>query len=329
MTAPVGIAHPACVLFDMDGTLVQSREAAWQVFAPINQQFALGIDSAEDFYEIFTQNLLEGLTRHLGDAELAELVIQEFFQRLKDHYRPQFIPGMAQVIRSLAATTTLAIVTANVMEVVRKILVDHGVATCFAHVFSGDVEPSKARVIEHLKSDAAYTLARHCSPYYDEADETLPADSDHLIMVTDTVGDVRAARSEGIRSIGVAWGMHSQDRLLEAGAEDVALWPQELLSLLSDNSTLVAADQTCQISCAVQSDQDSLATREGGDEGAESARSNTPLLGRVRAGHNLRRARTSSLAANGTARPAHAPVPGDNDPQLATAIRRIVFANPW
>jgi phosphoglycolate phosphatase len=62
------------------------------------------------------------------------------------------------------------------------------------------------------------------------------------VLVTDTAGDVRDALDAGIRAVGVAWGMHDSDELTEAGAEFVAIWPQELPGyLLGDRAAAPAA----------------------------------------------------------------------------------------
>ena len=37
------------ILFDLDGTLVQTREASWRVFEKVNRRFDLGVNSAEAF----------------------------------------------------------------------------------------------------------------------------------------------------------------------------------------------------------------------------------------------------------------------------------------
>ena len=38
------------ILFDLDGTLVQTREAAWQLFRQTNSEFDLSIDTREQFF---------------------------------------------------------------------------------------------------------------------------------------------------------------------------------------------------------------------------------------------------------------------------------------
>jgi phosphoglycolate phosphatase len=67
------------------------------------------------------------------------------------------------------------------------------------------------------------------------------------VLVTDTAGDVRDARETGIRVVGVAWGMHSVDELLDAGAEFVALWPQEITAYLLGDAAVEPPGGACAV----------------------------------------------------------------------------------
>ncbi len=55
------------VVFDMDGTLVQSRGAAWEVFQDTVREFDLAMSSAEEFYDLFRDNFFAGLNAFVGD----------------------------------------------------------------------------------------------------------------------------------------------------------------------------------------------------------------------------------------------------------------------
>ncbi|MGI3779590.1 MAG: HAD family hydrolase, partial [Janthinobacterium lividum] len=107
---------------------------------------------------------------------------------------------------------------------------DAGMATCFAHVFSADLEVSKRTQLRLLAGDRSYANVRRCSESYVET-EAVP-DGDEVVLVTDTVGDVSEGLAAGARVIGVSWGMHGADRLGRAGASFVARWPQELVAEL-------------------------------------------------------------------------------------------------
>ena len=52
------------------------------------------------------------------------------------------------------------------------------------------------------------------------------------VMVGDTVGDMLAARANGIDAVGVAWGYGEPSSLRAAGASEVAESPAALAGLL-------------------------------------------------------------------------------------------------
>jgi phosphoglycolate phosphatase len=150
-------------------------------------------------------------------------------------------------VRRLAAHCTLAVLSSNAMQVLRRILVDNDLAYCFAHVFGGDVAPDKTVAIEAFLAEPGSGFGRRCAADYDEGGAAAAPGPESTVLVTDTAGDVRAARAAGIRVIGVAWGMHSPAELTDAGAEFVALWPQEVASHLLGDAAAEEPQGACSL----------------------------------------------------------------------------------
>jgi phosphoglycolate phosphatase len=215
-------------MFDLDGTLVQTRGASWEVFRQISDEFGLGLTGPQQYFDLFRGNIFASLDTLCDGHADSEQVKQAFLERLRAEYNPAMVPGMVDVIRRLAGHCTLAVVSSNAMEVLRRVLVDHGVAYCFAHVFGGDAVPDKTAAFRSFLADAASQYGRRCEVTYDEIPGATRPDLSTTVLVTDTAGDVRDALAAGIRAVGVAWGMHTADELTAAGAEFVAIWPQEL-----------------------------------------------------------------------------------------------------
>jgi phosphoglycolate phosphatase len=230
---------PKAILFDLDGTLVQTRESSWEVFTRVNQEFGLGVRSQEEYFGLLEGNLFEAL-RKLAGAR-ADEVAQRFLALLKSDYHPPFVPGMVDVVKAIAGACSLAVVSSNAMVTIRRILERAGLQHCFSHVFGGDVEPDKRACVRRFLADAEYLVNRQCSPAYVEGHQPELARKDQIVLVTDTVGDVRHAVECGVRVVGVAWGMHTEKKMVEAGAEFVAVWPQEILSHLFPNGVGAAA----------------------------------------------------------------------------------------
>jgi phosphoglycolate phosphatase len=304
---------PLAVLFDLDGTLVQTREASWKIFERVNAAFELGVASQEQYFRLLEDNLFHGIRRLCRDDAHSQEVARYFLAELEAHYEPDFVPGMADVVRTLAADCSLAVVSSNSTTTIRRLLTRAKVAHCFSHVFGGDVEPDKRAVVRRFLADASYLASRDCSPAYREGDRKTQASAADLVLVTDTTGDVKHARECGVRVVGVAWGMHPEQHLIEAGAEFVAVWPQELIAhLLSagpgSRACGVPASQACGCGAATAG-----SCRCGDGELAE--------VGAVRRARSLKRA--GALAASlATAPPDVALPPPRVPPRADVALLR-------
>ena len=213
------------VLFDLDGTLVDTRDAAWAIFSETNRAFELGVDTLEKFLQLSESNIFLAIANCCDSPARAEVVIDHYMGNIRRRYNPPFIPGMIEVIKKLSDEVEMAILSSNMLEVIRRILSAGGVASCFPHILAGDDEPSKALAIErYLKVGTDHrgsTTVRTVKDPQWRAEEAA--------LVTDTVGDVGEGRASGLRVCGVSWGMHTADQLRNAGAEYVADTPLELL----------------------------------------------------------------------------------------------------
>lgn len=225
------MAELKTVLFDLDGTLVRTREASWELFRQTNEKFGLGVDTPSAFFRLFNQNFYAALDQK-ADSDESEEVKRHFQELLRQEYCPDLVPGMANVVHALAGHYTLIVLSSNTMEAVRRILLNCDVAHCFAHVFSGDVTPSKVDAIQRFLADPSYSCGRRCSPHYEESTPQRLHDPQEAMLITDTVGDVEEAIAAGIRVGAVSWGMHRADDLEAAGAEFVCIWPEELVAYL-------------------------------------------------------------------------------------------------
>lgn len=229
------------VIFDLDGTLVQTRGASWDVFRKISDEFELGLTGPQEYFALFTGNIFASLEALCRDRADSQQVRKAFLARLRQEYNPAMVPGMAGVIRYLAGHCTLAVLSSNAMEVLRRVLVANGIAYCFTHVFGGDTAPDKAATIRAFLADTGIQYGRRCEVTYDETPSAVRPDPSTTVLVTDTAGDIREALEAGIRAVGVAWGMHSSEELSAAGAEFVAIWPQELPEYLLGDGTAAPA----------------------------------------------------------------------------------------
>lgn len=310
------------VIFDLDGTLVQTRAASWEIFSRISDRFGLRIDSPEKYFDLFRGNVFASIRKLCRDSDHAAEVSEAFLDQLREEYTPALVPGIGEVVRTLAGRCTLAVMSSNAMQVLRRVLVDNGLAYCFAHVFGGDVTPDKRAAIRTFLADSGSGFGRRCSADYDETGYDGAPDVDSTVLVTDTAGDVSDALDAGIRVVGVAWGMHSVEELTAAGAEFVALWPQELSAYLLDATAASGPVGACAVPSAGAVLPDPATSCgcgcDGGCDGSGSPADSVARTGAVRRARRRAATATPASLADPLASVSESP-PGE----LLAAIRRI------
>lgn len=75
--------RPQAVLFDLVGTLVQTRAASWELFAKIDAELGLGISTQQQFFRLMEDNLFHALRRHLKDESKANDAAHRFLALLQ------------------------------------------------------------------------------------------------------------------------------------------------------------------------------------------------------------------------------------------------------
>ena len=210
-------------VFDCDGTLADGQAA---VCAAMDRAFAqcdLPAPPSHTVRRIVGLSLPVAM-RHLAPHEepgthgrLVDAYKQAFFdaRTLGQVHEPLF-EGIKPLLQALHSHGwRLGVATGKSDRGLHGCLTLHGVRDLFATLQTADRHPSKPHpaMLELAMSEAG----------------AQPADT---AMIGDTVYDIEMARAAGCRAIGVAWGYHSPEELLAAGAEAVAQTPEHLGDLL-------------------------------------------------------------------------------------------------
>jgi len=218
----LGQTKPRALLFDFDGTLVDTAEAICRTFRQV--LISHGVSPMED-HQIRTligQPLRDMLTLATGRSDEKEI------EKLTGEYRRiaaqvdgdcvRLFPGVEAFLAGLSDDVRKGIVTSRSHAGTRSILRSFGLESQFqAGVGIEDVIRPKP----------------HPEPVL-RALEMLGADPDMGIMIGDTVSDMMAGTRAGVRTIGISTGSQTQKELLDAGAKVVVGSFSELVTLLSD-----------------------------------------------------------------------------------------------
>lgn len=201
----------SAVLFDLDGTLVDTPTLILQSFESVCRKSGLEIDRT------FARSLIGKpldlifplLLPDADDVCLQKAVAAfraEFAALSLPRARALVFPGVDGLLRALrAAGTPLAIVTSKITASAHELLGASGLSAHFLTVVGHDLAPA-GKPAPHLAWLAA---------------NLLDVSVCETIVVGDSVDDVGMARAAGMIPIGVAWGVSSAAALHEAGAVEV------------------------------------------------------------------------------------------------------------
>jgi phosphoglycolate phosphatase len=211
------------LLFDLDGTLTDPKPGiVGSLRFALNQ---LGVSCpGDDVLATFIGPPLRGTFAMLLDTSEASRI-----EEAMGLYRQRFaatglyenqvyagIPAMLEQAQQAAAAMYVA--TSKPAVYAERIVQHFGLDHHFRRVYGAE--------LDGRREDKADLLA------YVLASEGVNAEA--AVMIGDRAADVRAARANGVRSIGVLWGYGSADELLDAGVDILCKTPSELAAHLSE-----------------------------------------------------------------------------------------------
>ena len=199
-------------IFDIDGTLVDSRASIFQ--AATEAARALGLpdpdyDRVRRIVGLSLPEALATLEPDLPPPELDRFVegFRQCFHRLyaEGHEEPLY-PGATDLLRRLHRDGwRLSLATGQNRKGVARNLAREGWADLFVSSHCAEDGPGKP----HPAMLHAALSAAACEP-------------DSAIMIGDTTHDIVMALNAGVRPQGVAWGFHTAEEQIAAGAPHVA-----------------------------------------------------------------------------------------------------------
>ncbi len=221
------MTEPRLVIFDVDGTLVDSQT---DILAAMTHAFrceALTVPSPAQVLSIVGLSLDVAIARLLPGAEpagVARLVTayKEAYMDLRVQsgaaQSSPLYPGARAVLDRLAGEpgTLLAVATGKSQRGLDKLIEAHGLQGLFVSLQVADFHPSKPHPAMVLAALAETGV-----------------EARRAVMVGDTTFDMDMGRAAGVGTIGVRWGYHPASALrADALIDDFAALPAALDRLL-------------------------------------------------------------------------------------------------
>ena len=199
-------------IFDFDGVIVDSLGLYEKSVNVCLETMGLPpISNRSEFLTLFDDNFYEAIARrgvHVGEFTKVAASVAPTLDY--DSVRP--FPELIPVLKKLRKGKRFVIISSNSSHAIRLILKKYSLDRCFDDILGYEFMLSKCEKILH-------------------AMKAFGADRERSYYIGDTKGDIKEARSAGVKTIGVTWGWHPRERLAEAGPDYLIDSPEELLKL--------------------------------------------------------------------------------------------------
>ncbi|MFM8750889.1 HAD-IA family hydrolase [Rhabdaerophilum sp.] len=205
------MANRTLLLFDLDGTLLESAEMILECQRLAFTAIGLPVPSRERGLSIVGLSLREAFVELVGEhgpvEELAEAYRQSFHAlRTQGAELERLFPGVKPLLAELAASEPhcLGIATGKSQRGVRAVLGSYGWEGVFRTIQTSDDAPSKPHpgMIENACRETGIAPER-------------------TVMIGDSSFDMKMAKAAGAHAIGVSWGFQGVDLLRETGANEI------------------------------------------------------------------------------------------------------------
>ena len=195
------------ILFDFDGTIADTF--------PFVKKYCKEIAERYSLYVNFEEARALGLKRALIEFEFPIFKLPKISKEIKKRLLKEdilMIRGINEVLRELAKSYSLGIVSTNSENNVRRFLLKYGLNEIFDFVYSDASLFGKNVVLKKVFRERLIS-------------------KEEVIFVGDEDRDVRAAKKLGIQVVAVSWGYNSRGLLEKEKPDYLIDSPKELLNL--------------------------------------------------------------------------------------------------
>ena len=220
-----GQERPKLIVFDCDGTLVDSQHSIAAAMARAFELFELTPPSIKAVRRTVGLSLSEAMHRLLpqSDAALRGALVEAYRDasydiRQRDGWHEPLFDGIRDILTAIHSTDhLLGICTGKSRRGLNALLNSHGLAEYFVTLQTADSHPGKPHpaMLENALAETGVDVA-------------------DALMIGDTTFDIEMACNAGVGAVGVDWGYHQTAELEAVGATHVARSATELRAVIEE-----------------------------------------------------------------------------------------------
>lgn len=207
------------IIFDIDGTLTSTNELIFESFRYVAEKYFHKSPSDEEIISLFGPP--EDVILRNWSGDMYDTVRKDYYDfYIKNHHMAALYPGIKDILESIKEKNIpLSIFTGKGRTAALITLSKLGIEKYFDLIVTGeDVKehkPSAEGIILFIKKF------------------NLP--SEKVLMIGDSVSDIKASREAGIKIASVVWDSYSKEKVLDYGSDYLFYTVEELSRFISDS----------------------------------------------------------------------------------------------
>lgn len=210
------------IIFDLDGTLSDSREGIYNAAIYMSRELGLPPPTDHQFANLIGPPLQQGLKDvfHL-EGKRIDLGVKSFREYYGERglYENAIYPGIQSLLQLLLERgKRLYVATAKLEPYARKVLGNFGILDLFSDIAGADYNGLKAG-----KEELVLSIMQRNGI----------SDPDAVVLIGDSRYDIHAASAVGIDSIGVAYGFSTCEEMASYDPDYLVKSVDELTALLT------------------------------------------------------------------------------------------------
>ncbi len=199
-------------MFDYDGVIVDSLDVFTSRFTQACRENGfIEVNAPNDVLSLFEGNVYETMMKRGLDPSTIDNILKRYEILQGDQLAGlKIFSGIRKALLHISGKHQIYVITSNLSSATIQVLKQNGIE-CFIDVIGAEKEKSKIKKISN-------TILLHPG---------VPA-----YYVGDTKGDMIEGEKAGAKTIGVTWGWHTAQKIMEGSPNYLINTPEELTDLL-------------------------------------------------------------------------------------------------